>query len=135
MHTLGHSCTGACICTMREVEFEGGKDLVWNPECPVAGHTAEVFSVDFSPDGKQLVSGSQDKLVKIWNTETGAEVSRFLARIARGQTNRWTYGVTSPLQGAEQRILHFSSLKRGRDPGSQTMCLPPGYPSKVLGSC
>ena len=44
----------------------------------MAGHTAEVFSVAFSPDGKQLVSGSQDNLVKIWNTETGAEVSSFV---------------------------------------------------------
>ena len=54
-----------------------------------------------------------------------------LARIARGQTNRLTSGVTSPLQGAGQQILHVSPLKRGRDPGSQTMCLTPGYPGKV----
>jgi len=49
-----------------------------------------------------------------------------LARIARGQTNRLTSGVTSPLQGAEQRTLHFSPLNRGRDPGSQTIGFPPG---------
>ena len=49
----------------------------WNPECPVAGHTDEVNSVDFSPDGKQFVSGSVDSQVKIWDTKTGAEVSRF----------------------------------------------------------
>ena len=55
----------------------GYEELVWNPECPVAGHTDEVISVDFSPDGKRFVSGSRDKLLKIWNTETGAEVSRF----------------------------------------------------------
>ena len=52
------------------------------------------------------------------------------ARIARGQTNRSTSGVTSPLQRAEHQILHFSPLKRGRDPEKQTMCLPPGYPGK-----
>ena len=90
VHTLGHSCTGACICTMR-VDEDGYVVFVWNPECPVAGHTDEVISVDFSPDGKQLVSGSRDMLVKIWNTETGAEVSRFLARIARGQTLPGSY--------------------------------------------
>ena len=77
------------------------------------------------------------------------------------KTNSLTSGVTSPLQGAEQLILHFSPLKRrrdpgsqtiglpsaypvevqnhlfsplkrGRDPGSQTMCLPPGYPGKAV---
>ena len=46
------------------------------------------------------------------------------------QGGRFASGVTSPLQRAEQRILHFSPLKRGRDPGVQTLCLPPGYPAK-----
>ena len=31
-------------------------------------------SVAISPDGKHVVSGSWDKLVKIWNAKTGAEV-------------------------------------------------------------
>jgi WD40 repeat protein len=34
-----------------------------------------VRSVAFSRDGKRIVSGSDDNLVKIWNTETGVEVS------------------------------------------------------------
>ena len=49
-------------------------NFVWNPECPVAGHSGPVLSVDFSPNGKQFVSGSLDTLAKIWDTETGAEV-------------------------------------------------------------
>jgi WD40 repeat protein len=39
------------------------------------GHSSTVESVALSRDGKRAVSGSQDKLVKIWDTETGAEVS------------------------------------------------------------
>jgi len=68
--------------------------------------------------------------VRVCETRGGA----CLARIARGQTYPLTLGVTSPLQGAEQRIWHLSPLKRGRDPGSQTICLPPGYPDKVGGA-
>ena len=41
----------------------------------LTGHTGRVWSVAFSPDGKKLVSGSYAKLVMIWDTETGAEVS------------------------------------------------------------
>ena len=41
------------------------------------GHTQSVHSVSFSPDGKYVVSGSDDKSVKIWSTESG-EVLRTL---------------------------------------------------------
>jgi len=35
------------------------------------GHTDSVGSVIFSPDGKKIVSGSNDKTVRIWNAESG----------------------------------------------------------------
>ena len=44
----------------------------------LAGHSGPVDVVAFSPDGNRVVSGSHDNLVKIWNTETGAEVSSFV---------------------------------------------------------
>jgi WD40 repeat protein len=41
----------------------------------LTGHTNWVRSIAFSPDGKRVASGSDDRLVKIWDTETGALVS------------------------------------------------------------
>ena len=47
----------------------------------LTGHSGIVFSVAFSRDGNRVVSGSRDKLVKIWDTETGTEVSSHGATI------------------------------------------------------
>jgi hypothetical protein len=39
------------------------------------GHPNRVYTLALSSDGKRAASGSADMLVKIWNAETGAEVS------------------------------------------------------------
>jgi len=41
----------------------------------LTGHSSLVYSVVFSRDGKLVVSGSYDNLVKIWDTTTTALVS------------------------------------------------------------
>jgi WD40 repeat protein len=41
------------------------------------GHTISVHSVAFSPDGKQIVSGSFDKTIKLWDAVTGKEILTF----------------------------------------------------------
>ena len=39
------------------------------------GHTGSVNAVAFSPDGQQLVSGSKDKTIKVWDLKTGRRLS------------------------------------------------------------
>ena len=35
------------------------------------GHTDDIYSVCFSPDGKTIASGGKDKSIRIWDTRTG----------------------------------------------------------------
>jgi WD40 repeat protein len=38
------------------------------------GHTDNVTSVAFSPDGNRIVSGSWDKSVRVWDAKTGEQL-------------------------------------------------------------
>ena len=37
----------------------------------LTGHSNNVFAVSFSPDGRQIVSGSEDRTLKVWDAQTG----------------------------------------------------------------
>ena len=86
---------------------------------PFEGHANAVRSVGFSPDGKQVVSGSWDETVRIWNAEAGQTVTGPFV----GHTDITPCGTSStsppspphrPLLVANSELLsHQSPLKDG----------------------
>ena len=40
----------------------------------LSGHSSDVVSVAFSPDGKTLASGSGDWTIKLWDVNSGKEI-------------------------------------------------------------
>ena len=54
---------------------------------PMLGHTSSVRSVAFSPDGARVLSGSDDKPVKLWDAATGTLIRTVWAH------SRWVHPV------------------------------------------
>src|SRR5437588_266038 len=60
-----------CLALAGVAQGQAGKPNV------LVGHTDPVYSVDFTPDGSLIVTGSFDKTVKLWDAATLNPVRSF----------------------------------------------------------
>ncbi|MBE9089179.1 hypothetical protein IQ232_05085 [Microcystis aeruginosa LEGE 11464] len=79
------------------------------------GHHGNVISVNFSPDGKTLVSGSDDNTIKLWNVETGQEI-----RTLKGHHGNVTSVNFSPdgktlVSGSWDRTIKLWNVETGQE--------------------
>jgi len=105
------------------------RNIQTGEEVSLLGHTREVNFVAFSPDGKRIVSASDDETIRIWNSETGDLVLGPL----EGHTS-WVYSAVFSPEG--RRIVSASFDKTIRIWNSDTgeMVLGPlrGHTDRVL---
>ncbi|MFO0828638.1 MAG: serine/threonine-protein kinase [Phycisphaerales bacterium] len=83
---LGELPNRRAVVAVAELEPDGDPDLVrdvivrdaWTHErvATLRGHAAHTFSLAFTPDGRRLVSGGRDGMLRVWDTETWEEVVR-----------------------------------------------------------
>jgi WD40 repeat protein len=52
------------------------------------GHKALILDVAFTPDGRYLVSAGQDKVIRVWDIETGETVRMFRGQIGAGSEGK-----------------------------------------------
>lgn len=79
------------------------------------GHTDGVVAVAFSPAGKQMLSGSYDKTLRLWDTQSKKEIKRF-----KGHTERVLCAAFSPnaeeiISGSTDKTLRLWSVGSGKE--------------------
>ena len=84
-----------------------------------SGHTAPVACGGFSPDGKLVITGSEDTTVIVWDPKTGAAVTKFTPddqRLNQGPITALAFNADSSLiiTGSDDhhaKVLHIQNKR------------------------
>ncbi len=80
----------------------------------LTGHQQPVSSIAFSPDGRQLVSSSFDKTIKVWDTNSGKCLKTLLGHRSRIWTVAFHPNGRTIASGGDDNHTKIWDLKRGR---------------------
>ena len=100
----------------------GGLDGPLVPDASVTrleGHSSEVFTVAWSPDGKAIATGSGDGTARLWNVGSGT---------ATGTTTTTTAEGAAPASAAGAAVLSASSILRHTAEGAAAAAAPAPAP-------
>jgi WD40 repeat protein len=77
------------------------------------GHTRDVLSVDWSPDGTKLVSGGDDFTVRVWDVASGKQIHVLDYHKSKVVTVRWSPDGRWLASASEDQTLHIWDAARG----------------------
>ena len=79
------------------------------------GHSDNVTSVAFSPDGKYALSGSEDKTLKLWEVKSAKEIRTFNGHSETVNSVAFSPDGRYALSGSEDKTLKLWGVSSGRE--------------------
>ncbi len=79
------------------------------------GHTSQVRSVAWSPDGKRILSGSNDNTLKVWDAETGQELLSLKGHTAFVTSVAWSPDGKRIVSGSWDNMLKIWDVNKKRE--------------------
>jgi len=84
-------------------------------------HDAGISSVSFNPDGKTLASGSRDETIKLWDVQTGKEITTLRGHYSWGIFSSLVFSVSSSpdgqtlASGSEDGTIELWDVQTGKE--------------------
>ncbi len=60
------------------------------------GHSGKIYNLSYTPDGSKVISISEDKSIRVWNTENGELITKFQSEISDGYGGMFYSSSISP---------------------------------------
>src|SRR5262249_37332896 len=79
------------------------------------GHTERILSVVVSPDGRRVLSASQDQTIRLWNIATGGEVCRLLGHRSLVRSVVFSADGDRALSGSYDGTVRLWDVEKARE--------------------
>src|SRR5205807_10511606 len=85
------------------------------PELVLTGHTGEVWRVCVSADGKRVLTSSEDKTLRLWDTRTGQQLRVFEDHTSSFRSAALSQDGKRVLSGSEDKSVRLWDADTGKE--------------------